>query len=161
MCFGGSHWGTVTASWPKSRIWAINGFSPPTPTGPSMASHPPLPPDAPWNVHSVHCSHSGSHFQGCNLESVMCCWDYLDGLCDWTHKRSLYTLLRVQWQVWRSTPLAVAQDKFPMWFPCLPAAYQSGAICVFLWSLPVLCVSGPLCELIAYVRDGLSVWLWE
>lgn len=140
--------------------------------GPSMASHPPLPPGHQWLL--TRRSHPTS--LECTFCPLLPQWEPFSRVQPWESN----VLLRPSgWSMWLDPlkvtihtfkspvagveipPLAVAQDKFPMWFPCLPAAYQSGAICVFLWSLPVLCVSGPLCELIAYVRDGLSVWLWE
>ena len=50
----------------------------------------------PWNVHSVHGSHGGSHFQGLSLEG-MCFWDHVVGIWDWTKLRPLYKLLRFGW----------------------------------------------------------------
>lgn len=43
----------------------------------------------PWNVHSTHCSHGGSLFQGHSLERIACCWDHLHGIRDRTQFRPL------------------------------------------------------------------------
>lgn len=77
--------------------------------------------------------------RGC-LEIVIWCWDYLDGICDWTPLWPLYKLLKGGRQVWRSILFASAQYKPHMQVPMLlkPATYQSGVACLFLWSLPVI-----------------------
>lgn len=80
----------------------------------------------PRNIHSAHCAHSRSHFQGHGLEKVSCCWDHLDWICDWTWGRPQHKFLRF-WTDARY--LAVTQDKPPIQVPLLvkPAMYQSSS----------------------------------
>lgn len=65
----------------------------------------------PWNVHSTHCSHSWSHFQGCSLERAIYCWDHLDCVRDWSPLRPLFTFLRFWLPGQRSTHLVATKDK--------------------------------------------------
>lgn len=41
-------------------------------------------------------------FQGCSLERIVCCWDHLDGINDWTQWRPLYKLLRFSRGRWEA-----------------------------------------------------------
>lgn len=61
------------------------------------------------HVRFPHCSHSGSSFQGHNLERAMCCWDYVDGIHTWTPVRPLMQTLKML--AGRGTKLLV------MWLP--------------------------------------------
>ena len=71
--------------WPPVDLWAGR-----------VQSEAPHSLSCPWNVHSAHCSHSRSHFQGWSLERAMCCWGHLDGIHWWTQLMPLYELLRFQ-----------------------------------------------------------------
>lgn len=82
-------------------------------------------------------------YQGHSLETVRCCWDYLDGICDWTH---------INFQdpggwTQRSTCLVVSKTSLIYRFPYLLNCYLlSGVAHLFLRSLHTLHVRGPVCE---------------
>lgn len=66
----------------------------------------------PWNICFSQYSHSWSHFQGCSLERVRCCWDHLVSIGDWIWLRPLCKLLRF-WSAsagWRYTNLEATED---------------------------------------------------
>ena len=87
----------------------------------------------PWNVCSVHRSHSGSCLQGRSLEWAVWGWDHLGCARDCTQLSPLYKGLHSGEHVWRSTGLADAQDKPCMWVPFLIklATCQSGRAASF------------------------------
>lgn len=65
-----------------------------------------------WNVCFAHRSHVRSQVQECSLERRMCCWDYLDWICDWTWKvedRNFYHFL-LDSQVYLLSYRAVLSD---------------------------------------------------
>lgn len=121
----GGQWEGVTASWPISWTWAIGGssfhflclkcmFCPPFP-------HKEL-------------------FQGPVLERVRCCWDYLEGICEWTRWGPLNEILWFWWA--RVEIYSVLQppetsliSKFPR-LPKLPPASLEQSISFLHLSLP-------------------------
>ena len=69
-----------------------------------------------WNVCFAHCFHVRSWVQECSLERRMCCWDYLDWICDWTWKiedRNFYHFL-LDSQVYLLSYRAAAAAKSPV-----------------------------------------------
>ena len=121
--------------------------------GPGQSEAPHFLP-SPWNVHSAHCSHTWSHFEGSSFERAMCYWDQLDGMGDWTQLKLLHKFSRFrQVNVEIHSPCS-AQDNSPIYVPLLlkTSIYQSGVGCLFLPSLFALPVQGPISD---FTREAL------
>ena len=132
----------MTTYWPMSWTWEIAGSSPP-PLSLEWTFCPPLSQPEP--------------FQGLHLERVMCDWDHLDGIHDWTAWTPLKKLLRF-WRACEETHLSCGH-KPHMQAPLLvkPITYQPGVGCLFRWSLCALRVCRPVCEpTITLISDLIS-----
>lgn len=91
---------------------------------------------------------SGNCFQGCNLERAMCCGVHQDGTHEWIPLGPLQKL-KILVGGYRDLILQPPKTSLICQFPCilkLPPTYQSGGVCLFLWSLIALHVWGPACE---------------
>lgn len=66
----------------------------------------------------------------------MWCWDHLNVIQDWTQVRPLFEFSKLSKQVWKSSFLAITEDKqdTKVWVLTKLAIYQP----VVLWSFPVL-----------------------
>ena len=103
----------MTSDWAESSIWP--------PGGSSLLS-------LPYKVPSGHCSHSGSHFQGCSLKRARCIWDHLEWIHDWTQVRPLCKCL-IFWQVGEEL-----YSSYGLWRQAL---YVSSLVC-YNYHLPIL-----------------------
>lgn len=133
----------MIASWPKSWTWAIWGSS----------SSP-----CPWNIESAHHSHSWDYFKDLALkEQVICYWNHLDWIPDWSSIRPLYKLLRF-WQVGAEIYLSSWPPKRSLICKVLllikTATYQSQVACLFLWPLLALQVWGPISDFTQEAPEG-------
>ena len=90
---GGSNWEDMTTHWPASWTPAVRGSSHPLPS----LQYTFCPPFPQWEL-----------FQGQSLERVKCCWDHLDGICDWIYKAPTYTL-----RFWQAGAVTYLFHSFP------------------------------------------------
>ena len=89
-------------------------------------------------VPSTHHSHSQSCFKDAALREQCVIWDHLDGICDWTQLRPLYTLLNSGGQGWRAH-LVATKFSLVCKFPCLlnlPRTNLEWSASFFSLSLP-------------------------
>lgn len=88
----------VKQMWPLVHLWANPG------SGGSSLS--------PLSLGCMLCSlfPEWEQFQGHSVERERCWWDHLNSICNWTQLVSVRTL-RFWQAAWRSTHLAVSQDK--------------------------------------------------
>ena len=117
----------ITTGWPTSWTQAIKGSSPPPPSL-ECTFCPPFPQ---WKP-----------FQGHNLKRVMCCWDHLDNMWDWTQLRFLYKLVRF-WQTGveiYSSCGYLRQASYVRKFSC----FFKRPLTNLEWSASFLVSSGPL-----------------
>lgn len=97
-----------------------------------------------------------SHFEDLSLQKAMCCWDYMEGVHNWTPLRPLCKQLRFWWPVWETSLLSKS--------PCFlnPPPAMEWPACVFWSPVPLpwweVCVLGVGDKFQTSPRELLRVW---
>lgn len=143
VSIGGGHQEDVTACWPTSWTHAVRLLT--LLLSLECMFCPPFP----------QCE----LFQGHSLETVRCCWDHVDGICDWTKLRPLHKLSTCGEWAQVSTCLVVSKTSLLYRFPYLLNWH------LLIWSGPPLRslhslhVRGPVCEQTGNLRFRSNIWV--